>query len=60
MSETIRQSVQRCARCGRDHQNLILRHLERPIEDRDGSVWTHWMRCPQNGDPILWRVVVTP
>jgi hypothetical protein len=31
--------------------------LTHPIEDSDGTFWTHWAPCPENGEPILCRKV---
>lgn len=48
--------VRGCARCGADHNEIQWEHLERPIRDTDGTEWTEWAPCPQNGQPILSRM----
>lgn len=53
----MRSTVVNCARCGRTHEQVEWRRLERPIVDADEerTTWTHWAPCPTNGDPILMR-----
>lgn len=47
--------VQHCARCGQDHEKLNYKAFVNPIEDEDGTVWSHWALCPVTGDPVLMR-----
>lgn len=55
-----------CARCGEDgprHPDgpkFLFRRFTHPIEDADGTVWTHWAPCPVNGDPVLLKTLVSP
>lgn len=50
-------SITGCARCDGDgHADITWQPLTFPIEDSDGSLWTHWALCPRNGEPILMRV----
>lgn len=44
-----------CARCHKDHENMVWRPLQYPIEDPDGTHWTHWAPCPTNDQPVLMR-----
>lgn len=48
-------SIQSCARCGQDHTNLEFKQFTNPVEDSDGTMWTHWALCPVNGEPILLK-----
>lgn len=46
-----------CARChGDGHEDVLWQPLAHPVEDADGSEWTHWASCPANGEPILMQV----
>ena len=50
-----------CARCGPDtpHPSDSLEFhafTNAPIEDTDGTVWTHWALCPITGEPVLLKV----
>lgn len=49
------KSIKHCARCDGDHENLEAKPFERPVLNyNDGStMYTHWVACPTNGDPIL-------
>lgn len=43
-----------CARCGEDHDDVLVAPLSRPMVDCEGFVvWSHWAACPTNGEPIL-------
>lgn len=53
--EVLVSGVGSCARCGADHQSLRFERLLHEMRDSDGTVWTHWARCPTNGQPILLR-----
>lgn len=48
-------SLRGCARCGHDHSDILWMPLTQPVEDPDGTKWTHWASCPTNGQPILMR-----
>lgn len=37
-----------CARCGRNHKNLVFKRLTRSQEE-----WSHWALCPRNKQPIM-------
>lgn len=53
----IRQIVG-CARCGGGHERVEARRMAQPFAppEAGGLVWTHWVPCPTNGDPILIMV----
>ncbi len=44
-----------CARCGLDHDELHVEKLDRPFAPPECAPikWTHWARCPTNGQPIM-------
>jgi hypothetical protein len=44
-----------CARCGHEHNRLVFEQFIEPVVEGDGTTWTHWARCPTNGQPILLR-----
>lgn len=44
--------VRGCARCGGDHEGLLVKQFVRPIVDEDAT-WGSWATCPGTGDPIL-------
>jgi len=44
--------LQCCARCGKNHTNIIFQPLKRP-----GERHTHWAPCPTNGEPVMLVVV---
>lgn len=55
---TVRLPVFGCARCSRDHPELIFKLFNlHPVQDEDGTVWDMWAICPVTGDPILSRVL---
>ncbi len=57
MTSSFVSSIRGCARChGPGHENVEWKPLTHPIEDSDGTEWTHWAPCPTNGEPILMRV----
>lgn len=41
-----------CARCGKNHRNLIFRRLTRPC-----LKFNYWCPCPTNGQPIMNEIV---
>ena len=46
--------VTNCARCGKDHEDILFEELIRPVkDDNDVVLFTHWTACPTNGQPIL-------
>jgi hypothetical protein len=47
-----------CARCGQDHE-VEFKKFQRPIEDSDSTVWTHWGICPNTDEPILLKMSET-
>lgn len=47
--------VNRCARCGQDHEGLEFRLFDRPCGE-----WTHWAMCPVTQEPILCRIEESP
>ena len=54
-------AVKQCARCGKDHAEVGMFPLSRPVvDDAGGVVGTHWARCPVNGEPILMTFDATP
>lgn len=55
--DEIQLDIQRCARCGGDHDGLIFLKLLRPAVIDDTLVATHWSLCPSNGQPIMMTVV---
>lgn len=44
-----------CARCGKDHGDVLAEKLERPIVT-EGRTFTYWIACPTNGQPIMVEV----
>jgi DNA-directed RNA polymerase subunit RPC12/RpoP len=42
----------KCARCGKDHMNLVFIKLRREVKEIGA---THWCECPTTGEPILLR-----
>lgn len=56
---TISTSVENCARCGTNHTVVEFERLLRPVEDSDGTHWTHWAPCPTNKEPIIMKTIVT-
>ena len=44
-----------CARCGGNHAAASAEKLDRPIVT-DGRIWTHWIACPTNGQPIMVEI----
>lgn len=48
--------VEKCARCGEDHDDVAFQRFERPIKHKEE--WTHWGTCPKTGEPIILRVEV--
>jgi hypothetical protein len=53
-------SIRGCARCGGTHEHLRFKVFTFPIENPDGSVYTHFAICPQFNEPIVMRYVPIP
>ena len=50
--------LKNCARCKKNHRTLNLKKMRYPIPEADGSVtWTHWAKCPNTGDPVLFSII---
>lgn len=47
-------NIEKCARCGEDHNGLELKKLTNPVEG--GEFASYWAPCPINGQPILFRM----
>jgi hypothetical protein len=54
---TIHTDIASCARCSKDHSNLIFKSLLNPIKLRHDIVLTHWCSCPDNKEPIMLAIV---
>lgn len=56
------RNIRFCARCGGDHKELAAAPLTQPFEppEAGGVIWSHWVACPTNGEPILVRRDVEP
>ena len=55
MVAEIRTKVERCARCGGNHELVTFRLFKEPPPDV-----THWGTCPTTGDPILLTLCRPP
>lgn len=59
--DTLTIDVNRCARCGHDHQQLAFKKFSRrPYLGPLGDVLEYWAPCPATGEPILMNVGRTP
>jgi len=52
------KNVERCPRCGGNHQGMVFAKLEKPIiepHEPCGQPFelSHWALCPMTGEPIL-------
>lgn len=59
MMNDLNVSITNCARCGENHPNLFFKAFLYPIIDEcngEETIWTHWVKCPKSGDPVLFRV----
>lgn len=57
------KNIRHCARCGGDHEGeLVARPLTQPFAppEAGGIVWSHWLPCPTNGEPIMVRIEEKP
>lgn len=43
--------VTNCARCGREHRDLVFKRLTRKSLD-----FEFWCSCPTNGEPIMLKI----
>ena len=48
--------ISNCARCGQDHEDIEYESFTHPIVDSDRTEWTHFAKCPTNGQPILIKM----
>ena len=55
MSKEILVNVVKCARCGEDHEEKCFFPLNNPQDD-----WTYYSKCPNNGQPILLKIITDP
>lgn len=61
VDEPIRTSIEDCARCGNDHEDLAFNPFaEHCPEAGPSKRYTHWTSCPVNGEPILLTIVEVP
>jgi hypothetical protein len=59
--EAFTTSIRGCARCDGDgHEDVVWEPFTHPVEDTDGTLWTHWAPCPTNGEPILMKAGPKP
>lgn len=54
----IKVDVSNCARCNGNHTGLWFTQLTNEMPDSGGFAWTHWAPCPENGEPVLLRLVL--
>ena len=52
---TMKVDVQRCARCGEDHQAMEFNRFDTPLDEE----WTHWALCPVRHEPVVLKIVDT-
>ena len=47
--------IKNCARCGEHHVSVEFKLLSRPMAPPEAAplVWTHFARCPSNGEPVM-------
>lgn len=55
LGESFTSTVERCARCGGDHE-VDFKPFTRPVPDDHGD-YTQWGMCPVTGEPILLRFI---
>ena len=54
----LRISIADCPRCGLEgHHKIPFYKMHGPVVLEDGTQWTHFAMCPENNEPILWRVM---
>jgi hypothetical protein len=47
-----------CARCrGAGHAAMVFLPLTYPVEHDGVLLYTHWAKCPANGQPIMLQIV---
>lgn len=60
-SKILVNGIDNCARCGGNHtEGVWFFRFTYPIQDKDGTLWTHWAACPTNGEPILAKMEEAP
>ena len=52
LADEVSFPVNRCARCGDNHKQVSFKKLTRPSDE-----WTHWAKCPNLGEPILFKIL---
>lgn len=52
--EPIVTKIERCARCGEDHESICFQPFSKPLEELPG--WRYWAMCPVQQEPILMCV----
>jgi hypothetical protein len=57
MKNTIETNISNCTRCGKDHKGITFKKFVHPIYDNQDIEWNYWAHCPNNGDPILLRIL---
>jgi len=54
MTTSFEFSIEGCARCGEDHENMVATPFERPVEmPGEGVKFYHWSTCPKTKEPII-------
>lgn len=48
--------INRCARCGANHQHVLFKQFLSPIIDTNFS-WHYWGMCPYENEPILLNII---
>lgn len=48
-----RTAIFNCARCGKDHTNLLFVPFKTPDGTKSPFETTHYSSCPTNGEPIM-------
>lgn len=62
MNGPVYADISACARCNGAHSNLEFRPLRIPVKVpvANDTLWrTHWASCPETGEPVVIRAVVT-
>lgn len=52
--DAVNVNVLNCSSCGGNHGTIVAIELKRhrPV---GGFVWTHWLMCPDNAEPVCLR-----
>jgi hypothetical protein len=53
--ESVTTNILCCSRCGKFHEQLRFTRFSMP-----GPLYTHWAPCPENGEPVLMRIIHDP